>query len=65
LEYAQDGWAYIFAEREESGDLVTTSRNARADVLVALKEGATDFIVKPFGPATLSEKIAKALQAIE
>ena len=44
--------------------LVVTTRNSKADVVTAIKEGANNYVVKPFGPSTLSEKITKVLQAV-
>lgn len=44
--------------------LVVTTRNSKADVVTAIKNGANNFVVKPFGPSTLSEKITKVLQAV-
>ena len=44
--------------------LVVTTRNTQADVITAIKAGANNYVVKPFGPTQLSEKIEKVLQAI-
>lgn len=44
--------------------LVVTTRNAKEDVVVAVKAGANNFVVKPFGPSTLFEKIQKVMQAV-
>jgi two-component system chemotaxis response regulator CheY len=44
--------------------LVVTTRNSKEDVVKAIKEGANNYVVKPFGPSTLSEKITKVLQAV-
>jgi two-component system chemotaxis response regulator CheY len=41
--------------------LVVTTRNAKNDVITAIKLGANNYVVKPFGPNALSEKIAKVL----
>jgi two-component system chemotaxis response regulator CheY len=43
--------------------LVVTTRNTKSDVVEAMKEGANNYVVKPFGPNALSEKIAKVLAA--
>ena len=44
--------------------LVVTTRNAKEDVITAIKSGANNYVVKPFGPTQLSEKIEKVLQAM-
>lgn len=44
--------------------LVVTTRNNKEDVVTAIKGGANNYVVKPFGPSTLSEKITKVLQAV-
>lgn len=44
--------------------LVVTTRNTQQDVITAIKAGANNYVVKPFGPTQLSEKIEKVLQAI-
>ena len=44
--------------------LVVTTRNAKEDVVTAIKSGANNYVVKPFGPTQLSEKIEKVLQAM-
>ncbi len=43
--------------------LVVTTRNSKQDVVTAIKAGANNYVVKPFGPTQLSEKIEKVLQA--
>jgi len=42
--------------------VVVTTRNAKLDVVTAIKAGANNYVVKPFGPAELSQKIEKVLQ---
>ena len=44
--------------------LVVTTRNTKDDVVTAIKEGANNFVVKPFGPSALSEKIERVLSAM-
>ena len=44
--------------------LVVTTRNAKEDVVTAIKSGANNYVVKPFGPTQLGEKIEKVLQAM-
>ncbi|MDP6038586.1 MAG: response regulator [Candidatus Latescibacteria bacterium] len=44
--------------------LVVTTRNTQGDVVTAIKAGANNYVVKPFGPTQLSEKIEKVLQAL-
>ena len=43
--------------------LVVTTRNSKQDVVTAMKEGANNYVVKPFGPSSLSDKITKVLKA--
>ena len=42
---------------------VVTTRNIKEDVVVAIKSGANNYVVKPFGPTQLSDKIERVLQA--
>ena len=44
--------------------VVVTTRNAKVDIITALKEGANNYVIKPFGPKTLKEKIAKVVLAV-
>jgi len=44
--------------------LVVTTRNTQGDVINAIKAGANNYVVKPFGPTQLSDKIEKVLQAL-
>ena len=43
--------------------VVVTTRNSKGDIVAAMREGANNFIVKPFSPKILAEKINKVLQA--
>jgi two-component system, chemotaxis family, chemotaxis protein CheY len=42
--------------------IVVTTRNAKQDVIMALKAGANNFVTKPFSPNALDEKIKKVVQ---
>ena len=44
--------------------LVVTTRNGKDDVVVAIKEGANNYVVKPFGPKQLGEKIEQVMTAL-
>ena len=44
--------------------LVVTTRNAKQDVVIAIKEGANNFVVKPFGSKTLSQKMEMVMKAV-
>jgi len=64
-----DGLAFIkeLRSRPEYASipiLVVTTRNAKEDVITAIKAGANNFVVKPFGAKTLSEKINQVLEAV-
>ena len=64
-----DGLSFIQAVRGKPNYahipiLVVTTRNTQGDVVTAIKAGANNYVVKPFGPTQLSEKIEKVLQAI-
>ncbi len=37
--------------------VMVTSRNVKEDILLAIKSGARDYIVKPFTPEAIKEKI--------
>lgn len=41
--------------------LMVTARSVKEDILVAMKAGVTSYIVKPFTPDTLKEKIERVL----
>jgi two-component system chemotaxis response regulator CheY len=65
-----DGLAFVQAIRKKESlkglpILVVTTRNAKSDVVLAIKEGANNYVVKPFGPSALSEKISKVLEATQ
>jgi len=64
-----DGLAFIkeLRSRPEYANipiLVVTTRNAKEDVITAIKAGANNFVVKPFGAKTLSQKINQVLEAV-
>jgi two-component system chemotaxis response regulator CheY len=42
--------------------LMVTTRSVKDDIVVALKAGVNGYIVKPFSPETLSEKINQVLK---
>ena len=65
-----DGLAFIKELRSREAYktiplMVVTTRNAQADVITAVKEGANNFVVKPFGSKTLSQKIDQVLGAMK
>ncbi len=65
-----DGLAFIKELRSREAYktiplMVVTTRNAQADVITAVKEGANNFVVKPFGSKTLSQKIDQVLTAMK
>ena len=41
--------------------IMVTTEAAKKEILEAIKSGVTDYIVKPFTPETLKEKIQKVL----
>jgi len=43
--------------------IMVTTEAAKKEILEAIKAGVTDYIVKPFTPETLKEKIEKVLAA--
>jgi two-component system chemotaxis response regulator CheY len=43
--------------------LMVTARSAREDILIAMEAGVNNYIVKPFTPQTLKEKIDALLPA--
>ena len=45
--------------------MVVTTRNSKGDIVTAMREGANNYVVKPFGPQVLAEKINKVIQAQE
>lgn len=52
------------AEFQQLPILVVTTRNTKEDVVQAIKSGANNYVVKPFGPSELSNKIQKVLDSI-
>jgi len=42
--------------------LMVTTNAAKADIIQAIKAGANNYIVKPFTPDTLEEKLSSMLQ---
>lgn len=49
-------------EKKHIPVLLCTARNTRDDILIALKEGANDFVVKPFTKEALIGKVRRLLQ---
>lgn len=45
--------------------LMVTTRSVREDILAAIEAGVNNYIVKPFTPAVLKEKIDSVLRAVE
>ncbi|RMG97120.1 MAG: response regulator, partial [Candidatus Dadabacteria bacterium] len=43
--------------------IMVTTEAAKKEILEAIKAGVTDYIVKPFTPDTLKEKIERVLGA--
>jgi two-component system chemotaxis response regulator CheY len=61
-----DGLSYVKAVREmpaykETPILMVTTEAAKEDILTALKSGVNNYVVKPFTPDTLQEKVFKLL----
>ena len=61
-----DGLTYVKALRSnpqfvELPIIMVTTEAAKKEILEAIKAGVTDYIVKPFTPETLKEKIQKVL----
>lgn len=44
--------------------LMVTTRNTKADVILALQAGVNNFVVKPFKPADLGKKISAVLPEV-
>ena len=44
--------------------LMVTTRSVKDDIIEAMKAGVNNYIVKPFTPDTLSEKIQQVLKAV-
>ncbi|MFQ5607155.1 MAG: response regulator [Candidatus Zixiibacteriota bacterium] len=62
-----DGLTFVTHLRESDAYsrtpvLMVTTRSAREDIVMALKAGVNNYIVKPFTPDTLKEKIDQALE---
>ena len=59
--------AKALRSREDGGKtvpvLMVTARSVRDDILVAMEAGVNNYIVKPFTPAVLKEKIDALLPA--
>lgn len=61
-----DGLTYVKtvrtkAEYKETPILMVTTEAAKEDILTALKSGVNNYVVKPFTPDTLQEKVFKLL----
>jgi len=59
------GLDLILAVREDDPNipiLMVTTNAAKDDIIEAIKAGATNYIVKPFTPETLEEKLNSMLQ---
>lgn len=61
-----DGLAYVKAVRAkaeyaETPILMITTEAAKEDILIALQSGVNNYVVKPFTPDTLQEKVFKLL----
>ncbi|NTV72667.1 MAG: response regulator [Holophaga sp.] len=55
-----DGLAFVRAVRAENADiliLMVTTNAAKEDIVQALQAGVNEYVVKPFTPDTLREKI--------
>jgi len=63
-----DGYQFIsnVRRRNKLVPLVCiTTEGGKGEILRALKLGATDYIVKPFTPQVLKEKLAKIIEGIQ
>jgi two-component system chemotaxis response regulator CheY len=61
-----DGLTFVKKVRENSANdnipiIMVTTEAAKKEILEAIKSGVSDYIVKPFTPDTLKEKIDKVL----
>ncbi|MBP7460568.1 MAG: response regulator [Candidatus Delongbacteria bacterium] len=61
-----DGLAFVKAVRSDPAMkdipiLMVTTRSVKDDIIEAMKAGVNNYIVKPFTPQTLKEKIDKIL----
>ena len=45
--------------------LMVTARSAKEDILVAMAAGVSNYLVKPFTPQALKEKIEKIFERVE
>jgi len=64
-----DGLAFVTQMRssDEFRDmpvLMVTTRSVKEDIIEAMKAGVNNYIVKPFTPETLSEKIGQVLKSV-
>ncbi len=60
-----DGMTFVTKLREKDQNvpiLMITTNAAKEDVLEAFKAGVSDYVVKPFTPETLKEKIDSVLK---
>ncbi len=51
------------AELQDMPILMVTTRSVKDDIIEAMKAGVNNYIVKPFTPETLGEKIQQVLKA--
>lgn len=63
-----DGLAFVTylrssAEFKDLPILMVTTRSVKEDIVEAMKAGVNNYIVKPFTPAILNQKIEQVLQA--
>jgi two-component system chemotaxis response regulator CheY len=61
-----DGLTYVKTVRtkdqyKDTPILMITTEAAKEDILIALKSGVNNYVVKPFTPDTLQEKVFKLL----
>ncbi len=64
-----DGLAFVTQMRNsdefrELPVLMVTTRSVKEDIIEAMKAGVNNYIVKPFTPETLSEKIGQVLKSV-
>lgn len=64
-----DGLAFVTQMRSsdefrEMPVLMVTTRSVKEDIIEAMKAGVNNYIVKPFTPETLSEKIGQVLKSV-
>jgi two-component system chemotaxis response regulator CheY len=64
-----DGLTFVSQVRslEEFKDmpiLMVTTRSVKDDIIEAMKAGVNNYIVKPFTPETLGEKIGQVLKSV-